>query len=80
MKGNIEVKDRRELDAIKSALHDPITRAFVVCVGILLPLSDRQRKRVMFYVSDVLDEEAENAEAELEVTIDSGLEATMVRP
>lgn len=58
MKTTIEVTDRREADAIKTALDDPTTRAFVVVVGTLLPLTDRERKRVMMFVSDKLDEQA----------------------
>lgn len=61
MKATIEVKDRKEADAIKTALEDQTTRAFVVVVGTLLPLSPRARKRVMDFVTDKLTEEQEDA-------------------
>jgi hypothetical protein len=59
MKANIQVSDRKEADAIRAGLDDPAVRAFVVIVGILLPLSDRARKRVMTYVTDRLEEQDE---------------------
>lgn len=55
MKTTIEVTDRREADVIKTALDDPITRAFVVIVGTLLPLDERERRRVINFVTDNLD-------------------------
>lgn len=57
MKSTITVADRREADAIKTALDDPTTRAFVVIVGTLLPLTPKERQRVMTFVGDKLDEE-----------------------
>ena len=58
MKANIEVKDRREADAIRTGLEDPAVRAFVIIVGVLLELpGDRARKRVLQYVTDMLDDE-----------------------
>lgn len=56
MKTNIEVKDRREGDAIRTALDDPTTRAMVICVGLLMPLSERARKRVLNFVMDKLED------------------------
>lgn len=56
MKIEIEVKDASEGTAICAALADPTTRALVVTMGLLLPLSPRARKRTMAYVVDVLDE------------------------
>lgn len=64
MKANIDVKDRREADAIKLALEDSAVRAFVVVMGTLKSLpSDRARRRVLQYVHDRLEEDAEIAEA-----------------
>lgn len=60
MKTTIEVKDRKEADAIKTALEDPTTRAFVVVVGTLLPLTIRERKRVMTFVADKLEDEQQS--------------------
>jgi hypothetical protein len=57
MKANIEVKDRKEAEAIRAGLDDPATRAFVVVMGALSTLpSDRARKRVMLFVQDYFDE------------------------
>jgi hypothetical protein len=61
MKTTIEVKDRKEADLIKIALDDPTTRAFVQVVGALLPLTPRERARVMNFVSDKVDEDREAA-------------------
>lgn len=52
MKTAIEVKDRGEGLAIKTALEDPTVRAFVVTVGVLLPLDAGGRRRVLNYVQD----------------------------
>jgi len=60
MKIKIDVKDDREAQAIRAALNDKTTRAFVVVVGNLLSLSsDRARARVLNFVADELDEAAE---------------------
>jgi hypothetical protein len=60
MKANIEVKDRKEADAIRTGLEDPGVRAFVICVGVLKALpSQRARRRVLEFVIDKLDEEQE---------------------
>ena len=60
MKANIDVKDRREADAIKLALEDSAVRAFVVVMGTLKALpNDRARRRVLQYVHDRLEEESE---------------------
>jgi hypothetical protein len=64
MRANIEVKDRREADAIRTGLEDPTVRAFVVTMGVLKALpSDRARRRVLEFVSDRLDEENELRES-----------------
>jgi len=52
MRVAIEVKDKGEATAIKAALEDPITRALVVTVGLLKPLDDGGRRRVMNFVID----------------------------
>lgn len=58
MKTCIEVKDRKEAEAIKRALDDPTTRALVLTTGYLLAIpTDRGRKRVLNFVADKLDEE-----------------------
>lgn len=59
MKATIEVTSRQEADLIKTALDDPMTRAFVQVVGAILPLSPPVRKRVMTFVEDKLAEDAE---------------------
>lgn len=59
MKTTIDVKDRKEGDAIRTALADPIIRAQVVIVGTLQELpSDRSRQRVLYFVRDALEEAA----------------------
>lgn len=64
MKANIDVKDRREADAIRSGLEDPTVRAFVIIMGVLKPLSPRARTRVMQYVTDKLSEDQETKTAQ----------------
>lgn len=60
MKANIEVKDRREADAIKAGLEDPVMRAMVIIIGTLKALpTKRAQARVLQYVSDRLEEEEE---------------------
>lgn len=62
MKVSVEVKDRREADAIRRGLDDPVTRAIVVTMGLLLALpSARARTRVLQYVADRLEEEETDA-------------------
>jgi hypothetical protein len=48
----VPVKTRQEGEAIRVALTDPQTRAFVVLVGTLLPFSDRARERILRFVAD----------------------------
>lgn len=58
MKANIEVASRAEADSIKAGLTDPVVRAYVNVIGILMQLpSDRARARVLAYVQDKLAEE-----------------------
>lgn len=59
MKKTIDVKDRNEGNAIALALEDPTTRAMVTMVGYLLPLSPKQRERVLAFVADKLSDETE---------------------
>ena len=61
MKATVEVKDRREAEALRTGLDDPAVRAFVMVAGLLLPLTPRSRARVMSYVADKLDEDQEIA-------------------
>jgi hypothetical protein len=57
MKANIDVKDRREAEYIRTALEDPMMRAQVVVLGALRSLpSDRARKRVLQFVMDYFEE------------------------
>jgi hypothetical protein len=57
VKTTIEVKDRKEGDAIRAALADPETRAQVVVYGMLVGLSERARSRVLTFVTDKLSED-----------------------
>lgn len=60
MKATIQVKDRKEADAIRRALDDPTVRAFVLVMGALSTLpSDRAKQRVLGFVADSLAEEQE---------------------
>jgi hypothetical protein len=57
MKMTLEVKDRKEADAIRTGMEDPAVRAFVLVMGALKALpSDRARERVLRFVTDTLDE------------------------
>lgn len=60
MKTTIEVKDRKEAEAIKAGLEDPTVRAFVVITGILSPLTKRAQARILGYVKDHFEEESES--------------------
>jgi len=53
---HLEVKDKAEGENIARALNDPMTRAFVVIVGALLPLGDRARTRVLSFINDKVNE------------------------
>jgi hypothetical protein len=53
MKASIDVKDRKEADAIRRGLEDPVVRAFVVTMCVLSTLpTDRSRERVLRFVAD----------------------------
>jgi hypothetical protein len=54
----IEVQDAREAEQLKAGLESPEVRAFVRLVGILAPLSDRARRRVLAFTQDRIAEEA----------------------
>lgn len=59
MKAWIEVKGRKEAEAIRRGLDDPSTRALVLVVSVLSTLpSDRARARCLHHVADMLDEKA----------------------
>lgn len=55
---HLAVKDQAEGESIERALADPMTRAFIVIVGTLLPLGDRERTRVLTFINDKVNEEA----------------------
>lgn len=59
MKKTIDVKDRNEGNAIARALDDPTMRATVTTIGYLLPLSPKDRQRVLTFVADKLSDEPE---------------------
>jgi len=54
MRLSIDVKDKKEREALRVALEDSEVRAFVVCVGVLMPYSDRARGRMLQYVADAI--------------------------
>ena len=56
MKRSLTVASHHEGDAIVRALDDPATRAFVVVVGILQPLSSGARARVLAHVEGMLND------------------------
>jgi len=56
MKVCIPVKTRAEKTAIETAMADPQIRAFVIVVGLLQPLSDGGRRRVLNFIADHLHE------------------------
>jgi hypothetical protein len=74
MKALIEVKDRKEGDAIRAGLEDPSVRAFVVVMGALKMLpTDRARRRVLQFVVDKLEEDNErNKETKTSSDADGG--------
>jgi hypothetical protein len=58
MKISIEVKDRREAEAMRRGLDDPAVRAFVLVMGVLQALpTKRAQRRVLQYVADRIEEE-----------------------
>lgn len=62
MKVAIEVKDRKEADAVKLAMEDPAIKAFVIVMGTLNRLpSQRAKERVLRFVKDHIDEMNETA-------------------
>jgi len=56
MKASIDVKTRAEKEAIERALADPQMLAFVTIVGILQPLTDGGRRRVLAFIAEHNDE------------------------
>jgi len=52
MKTTIDVENRREADAIKIGLDDPVMRAMVMVTGVLVSLSERDQAQVMGYISE----------------------------
>lgn len=63
MIARITVANRDEKLALEAGLGDQQVRAFVTVVGLLLPLSERARRRVLAFVSDQLDERLADAPA-----------------
>jgi hypothetical protein len=51
-------KTADEAENIQRALDTPEVRAFLGVVGVLMPLGDRARTRVLAFVNDKLNEEA----------------------
>lgn len=66
MKVTTEVKDKGEADALRAAMDDPTTRAFVIVVGTLLPLGHNTRRRILQFVSDKLSDEEQGAKVRIE--------------
>jgi hypothetical protein len=63
MKATVDVKDRREAEAVRNGLEDPAVRAFVIITGALATLTPRARDRTMQYVTDKLAEDRETGES-----------------
>lgn len=65
MKTAITVASREEAQSVQLAMADPMTRALVLTMGALLQLpSDRARLRVLHYVADKLNDDADQAGAQ----------------
>jgi hypothetical protein len=66
MKAHIEVKDRREKEALERGLSRPDVRAFVIVIGTLETLpTDSARARVLEYIGNYFrDERRENHAAQ----------------
>ena len=47
---------RAERRAIEAALQEPDVRAFLIVVGMLKPFSDSQRRRMLGFVADSLND------------------------
>lgn len=56
MTAKVEVNSKSEGEAIKTALDDPTVRAIAIVLGVLKPLSEKARGRVLAYIRDQLDE------------------------
>ena len=52
MKVAIEVENREQAEAVRVAWQDPQVRAFVITIGILAPLSNGAKRRILNYVAD----------------------------
>ena len=64
MKVAIEVRDKKEADAIKAGLADPVTRAVVIVTGALSALpTERAIRRVMAFIADRVNDEATTPDA-----------------
>jgi hypothetical protein len=52
MQAQIPVKDRAQKVAIERAMQDPAVKAFVIVMGLLAPLSEGGKRRVLSFVTD----------------------------
>lgn len=52
----VEVKTHEQATAIRRALEDPASKALMITVGLLLPLSVRAQARTLQFVADHFDE------------------------
>ena len=60
MKATVEVKNRQEANAVKRAMTDPVTRAWSDGKSSSVPATMmKARRRVLSYVKDRLDEQAQ---------------------
>ncbi|MEN3329098.1 MAG: hypothetical protein V7638_3905 [Acidobacteriota bacterium] len=57
----IEVMNQTEAEAIQRALEQPDVLAYVKIVGLLLPMGQRARERILRYAVDVVGEQQQEA-------------------
>lgn len=60
----LEFKNEAEARAVAAAMEDPATRAMVLVVGTLLPLSHAARQRVLTFTQSKLSEQDQRTRAE----------------
>ena len=56
MKVSVECADRKEAEAIRTAMADDEVRAFVLIVGTLLPFTGRARARMLHFIADEVND------------------------
>ena len=61
MKVAFDVKDRAEGDRVKVAMGDETARALMTITGALMPLSVRDRKRVLAFVESGFEDRGDDA-------------------